>query len=50
MCNNLILPMYGRTARGPFQLLMEELMQQAVSGKRKSVVKYILDVRERLKQ
>ena len=30
--------------------MKEELTQQAVSGKRKSVVKYLLDLRERLKQ
>ena len=30
--------------------MKEELTQQAVSGKRQSVVKYLLDLRERLKQ
>ena len=42
--------MYGRNARGPLQVVKEELTQQAVSGKRQSVVKYLLDLRERLKQ
>ena len=42
--------MYGRTARGPLQVVKEELTQQAVSGKLQSVVKYLLDLRERLKQ
>ena len=41
---------YGRTAMGPLQVVMEELTQQAVSGKRQSVVKYLLDLRKRLKQ
>ena len=53
MCNNWILPfelMYGRTTRGPLQIVKEELIQQAVSGKCQSVVKYLLDLRERLKQ
>ena len=40
--------MYGRTARGPLRGLKGELTQQAVSGKRQSVVKYILDLREGL--
>ena len=42
--------MYGRNARGPLQVVKEELTQQAVSGKRQSVVKNFLDLRERLKQ
>ena len=42
--------MYGRTSRGPLQVVKEELMEQAVSGKRQSVVKYLLDLRESLKQ
>ena len=42
--------MYCTTARGPLQVLMKELTQQAVSGKRQSVVKYIVDLRESLKQ
>ena len=41
--------MYGRTAIGPLQVLKEELTQQAVSGKRQSVVKYILDLGDGLK-
>ena len=31
--------MYGRTARVPLQVVKEELTQQAISGKRQSVVK-----------
>ena len=53
MCNNWILPielMYERTARGPLQVVKEELMQQAASGKRQSVIKYLLNLRKRLKQ
>ena len=42
--------MYGRNARGPLQVVKEELTQQAVTEKRQSVVKYLLDLRERLKQ
>ena len=42
--------MYGRTARGPLQVVKEELTQQAVSGNRQSVIKYLLDFSERLKQ
>ena len=42
--------MYGRNASGSLQVLKEELTQQAVSGKCQSVVKYLLDLRERLKQ
>ena len=42
--------MYGRNARGSLQVVKEELTQQAISGKRQSVVKYLLDLRERLKQ
>ena len=42
--------MYERTASGPLQVVKEELTQQAVSGKRQSDVKYLLDLRERLKQ
>ena len=42
--------MYGRTARGSLQVVKDELTQQAVSGKRQSVVQYLLDLRERLKQ
>ena len=42
--------MYERTARCPLQVVNEELTQQAVSGKRQAVVKYLLDLRERLKQ
>ena len=41
--------MYSRVAKGPLQILKEELSQQSVSGKQQSVVKYILDLRERLK-
>ena len=53
MCNNWIPPfelMYGRTASGPIQVVKEERTQKSVSGKRQSVVKYILDLTERLKQ
>ena len=42
--------MYGRNARDPLQVVKEELTQQAVSGMRQSVVKYLLDLRGRLKQ
>ena len=42
--------MYGRTARDPLQVLKEELTQLAVFGNRQSVVKYLLDLMERLKQ
>ena len=35
---------------GPLQVAKEELTQQAVSGKRQSVAKNLLDLRERLKQ
>ena len=42
--------MYRITARGPLQVVKEELKQQGVSGKRQSVVKYLLDLREKLKQ
>ena len=41
---------YGRNARGPLQVVKEELTQHAVSGKRQSVAQYLLDLRERLKQ
>ena len=41
---------YGRTARGPLQVVKEDLTQQTVSGNCQSVVKYLLDLRERLKQ
>ena len=37
--------MYERNARGPLQVVKEELTQHAVSGKRQSVVKYLLDLR-----
>ena len=53
MCNNWVLHlelMYGRTARDPVQVVKEELTQQAASGKRQSMVKYLLDLRKRLKQ
>ena len=40
--------MNERTARDPLQVVKKELTQQAVSGKRQSVVKYLLDLRERL--
>ena len=39
--------MYVRTAKGPLQVVKEELKQQAVSENRQSVVKYLLDLRER---
>ena len=41
---------YGRTARGSLQVVKEELTYQAVYGKRQSGVKYLLDLRKRLKQ
>ena len=52
MCNNCILSfelMYEGTARGPLQVVKEELMRQAVSEKRQSAIKYLLDLRKRLK-
>ena len=42
--------MYVITARGHLQVVKEELKQLDVSGKRQSVVKYLLDLREKLKQ
>ena len=34
---------YGRNARNPVQVVKEELTQQAVPGKRQSVVKYLTE-------
>ena len=40
---------HGRITRGPVLILKEDLTQRSVSEKRQSVVKHILDLRERLK-
>ena len=50
MCNNWILPNVRENCEGSLQVVKEELTQQAASGKRRSVVKYLLDLKERLKQ